>query len=131
MYTTEAHYRHIPVRDLDADALLALSKQMKLSLSREDMQAVREYYVEAGREPTDVELEVIAQTWSEHCKHRIFGARIAHTTENGTEVVDGLFKTYIRKPSRGHHRGEAGLRALALSMTTPGSSASTTTRRSA
>lgn len=99
MFTTEARYRHIPVRALDGDALLALSKEMKLSLSREDMLAVQQYYNEAGREPTDVELEVIAQTWSEHCKHRIFGAFIEHETENGSEVVDGLFKSFIRKPS--------------------------------
>jgi phosphoribosylformylglycinamidine synthase len=99
MFTTEARYRHIPVRELDGDALLALSKEMKLSLSREDMLAVQQYYNEAGREPTDVELEVIAQTWSEHCKHRIFGALIEHETENGPETVDGLFKTFIRKPS--------------------------------
>lgn len=99
MHTTEANYQSIPLRDLEADALLALSRRMKLSLSSEDMLAVRAYYREAGREPTDVELEVIAQTWSEHCKHRIFSARIAHTTENGGETVDGLFKTYIRKPS--------------------------------
>ncbi|MFM7179955.1 MAG: phosphoribosylformylglycinamidine synthase subunit PurL [Verrucomicrobiales bacterium] len=99
MFTTEARYRHIPVRELDGDALLALSKEMKLSLSREDMLAVQQYYNEAGREPTDVELEVIAQTWSEHCKHRIFGALIEHETEKGPETVDGLFKTFIRKPS--------------------------------
>ena len=99
MFTTEARYRHIPVRELDGEALLALSKEMKLSLSREDMLAVQQYYNEAGREPTDVELEVIAQTWSEHCKHRIFGALIEHETEKGPETVDGLFKTFIRKPS--------------------------------
>jgi len=99
MHTTEARFRHIPIRELDSDALLALSREMKLSLSAEDMEAVREYYREAGREPTDVELEVIAQTWSEHCKHRIFGARIEHETESGLEVVDGLFRTFIRKPS--------------------------------
>ena len=99
MHTTEANFRSIPIRDLSPDALLALSKEMKLSLSQEDMVAVRAYYVEADREPTDVELEVIAQTWSEHCKHRIFGARIEHSTEQGTEIIDGLFKTYIRKPS--------------------------------
>ncbi len=99
MFTTEANYRHIPLRDLEPEVLLGLSKQMKLSLSQEDMLAVQQYYREAGREPTDVEMEVIAQTWSEHCKHRIFGARIEHQTENGPEVVDGLFKTFIRKPS--------------------------------
>ena len=92
-------YRTIPILHLDGDALHGISKEMKLSLSREDMLAVQVYYKEAGREPTDVELEVIAQTWSEHCKHRIFGAEITHTLNGKTETVDGIFKTLIRKPS--------------------------------
>ncbi|MDG2123454.1 MAG: phosphoribosylformylglycinamidine synthase subunit PurL, partial [Verrucomicrobiales bacterium] len=90
-------YRTVEVRDLDGEALEALSGEMKLSLSRDDMLAMRAYFVDVGRDPTDVELEVIAQTWSEHCKHRIFGAEISHTTAAGTEVVDGLFKTYVKK----------------------------------
>ncbi len=89
-------YRHIPVRSLDGEALERLSQDMKLSLSRADMEAVRAYFEEAGREPTDVELEVIAQTWSEHCKHRIFGAEIAHEVDGKRETVDSLFKTYIK-----------------------------------
>lgn len=89
-------YRHIPISSLDADALLALSTDMKLSLSREDMLEVQKIYAEWDREPTDVELEVIAQTWSEHCKHRIFGAEIQHTCDGKTETVDGLFKTYVK-----------------------------------
>ena len=92
-------YRTVPVLQLDAEALHGISKEMKLSLSREDMLAVQAYFAEAGREPTDVELEVIAQTWSEHCKHRIFSARIVHTVDGDEEVVDGIFKTFIRKPS--------------------------------
>ena len=91
-----ATYRHITISNLDGEALAKLSSDMKLSLSREDMLAVQAYFAKADREPTDVELEVIAQTWSEHCKHRIFGAQIEHTTAAGTEVVDGLFKTYIK-----------------------------------
>tara|TARA_R110002096_G_scaffold371455_8_gene564867 strand:- start:5485 stop:7842 length:2358 start_codon:yes stop_codon:yes gene_type:complete len=89
-------YRHIPISGLDADALLALSTDMKLSLSREDMLEVQKIYQNWDREPTDVELEVIAQTWSEHCKHRIFGAEIQHTNDGKTETVDGLFKTYVK-----------------------------------
>ncbi len=92
----QAIFRHIPIRDLDADQLLALSQQMKLSLSKADMLAVQKMYQEENREPTDVELEVIAQTWSEHCKHRIFNAKITHTLNGETEVVDSLFKTYVR-----------------------------------
>ncbi len=91
-----ATFRTIPIRDLIADDLLDLSKGMKLSLSREDMLAVQKIFQEEDRDPTDVELEVIAQTWSEHCKHRIFNAKIYHTVDGTQEVVDSLFKTYIR-----------------------------------
>ncbi|MEQ1841391.1 MAG: AIR synthase related protein, partial [Verrucomicrobiales bacterium] len=94
------HYRVLKISDLDGDTLLELSKFMKLSLSREDMIAVQEIYREWKREPTDVELEVIAQTWSEHCKHRIFGATITHEINGETETVNSLFKTYIRDVSQ-------------------------------
>lgn len=89
-------YRHIPISDRDGQQLLTLSEEMKLSLSQEDMEVVQSIFREWGREPTDVELEVIAQTWSEHCKHRIFGAEIEHSLDGKTETVDGLFKTYIK-----------------------------------
>ncbi|MEM8952535.1 MAG: phosphoribosylformylglycinamidine synthase subunit PurL [Verrucomicrobiota bacterium] len=89
-------YREIAIRHLDGDALSQLSLDMKLSLSREDMEAVRGYFTGIDRDPTDVELEVIAQTWSEHCKHRIFGARIRHTVDGEEAEVDGLFRTYIK-----------------------------------
>ncbi len=93
---SQAVFRTIPIRDLTADPLLDLSKKMKLSLSKADMLAVQQIYLDEGRDPTDVELEVIAQTWSEHCKHRIFNAKIYHTVNGEQEVVDSLFKTYIR-----------------------------------
>jgi phosphoribosylformylglycinamidine synthase II len=95
-HTDRAVFRTISVRDLAADQLLDLSKKMKLSLSKADMQVVQQIFNDEGRDPTDVELEVIAQTWSEHCKHRIFNAKISHTLDGKDEVVDSLFKTYIR-----------------------------------
>lgn len=94
--TPKAVYRHIPITTLSGDDLLALSQRMKLSLSKEDMLAVQTIFRDEKREPTDVELEVIAQTWSEHCKHRIFGASIEHTVDGKTEIVDSLYKTYVR-----------------------------------
>lgn len=97
--SAKAVFRHIPIRDLNSDQLLALSRKLKLSLSAADMLVVQEIFVGEGREPTDVELEVIAQTWSEHCKHRIFNARIEHELNGRLEVVDSLFKTYIRSVS--------------------------------
>ncbi|HBE23878.1 MAG TPA: phosphoribosylformylglycinamidine synthase subunit PurL, partial [Verrucomicrobiales bacterium] len=92
-------YRHIPIRDLSGEELKTLSDTMKLSLSREDMEVVQGIYREWNREPTDVEMEVIAQTWSEHCKHRIFAATITHESATGTEIINSLFKTYIKNPS--------------------------------
>ncbi len=49
-------------------------------------------------QPTDIELETLAQTWSEHCKHKIFNSHITYT-EPGSEpvVIDSLFDTYIRR----------------------------------
>lgn len=89
------YYRILKISDLDGDKLLELSQFMHLSLSKEDMLAVQEIYKGWDREPTDVELEVIAQTWSEHCKHRIFGANIEHEIDGEKESVKSLFKTYI------------------------------------
>ncbi len=99
MHTTEARYTPIPIRALEEDDLLALSQRMELSLSREDMVEVQATFREWGREPTDVELEVIAQTWSEHCKHRIFAATIEHAKDGASETIRSLFKTFIKGPS--------------------------------
>lgn len=60
-----------------------------LALSLEYMKAIKDYFNKVGRKPTDIELESIAQTWSEHCKHTIFADPI-------DDVEKGLFKTYIK-----------------------------------
>ena len=91
-----ATYRHIPVRELSEAELTKLSQDMKLSLSTEDMLVVQQIFREIDREPTDVELEVIAQTWSEHCKHRIFAATIQHTVNGKTEEIKSMYKTFIQ-----------------------------------
>lgn len=95
-----ATYRTIPVRNLSEAELTQLSQDMKLSLSTEDMLVVQQIFCEIGREPTDVELEVIAQTWSEHCKHRIFAATVQHTVNGETEEIKSMYKTFIQRPSK-------------------------------
>lgn len=60
-----------------------------LALSLEYMHTIKDYFHEQGRDPTDVELERIAQTWSEHCKHTIFADPI-------DDIQEGLFNKYIR-----------------------------------
>jgi len=54
------------------------------------MKTVQNYFKNLGRKPTDIELEAIAQTWSEHCKHTIFADPI-------DEIKDGLYKSYIKQ----------------------------------
>ncbi len=86
----------IPLRGLDAGALQDLSARKLLSLPLEDLEAVRAHFDALGRDPTDVELETIAQTWSEHCAHRTFKATIRHRVEGVEELeIQGLLKTYI------------------------------------
>lgn len=64
-----------------------------LALRLPYMHAIRDYYAKQGRNPTDIELESLAQTWSEHCKHTIFADPI-------DDVPDGLFKHYIRRATQ-------------------------------
>ena len=95
-----ATYRTIPVRNLSEAELTELSQNMKLSLSTEDMLVVQQIFCEIDRDPTDVELEVIAQTWSEHCKHRIFAATINHTVDGKTEEIKSMYKTFIQSTTK-------------------------------
>ena len=60
-----------------------------LALDLSSMHAIREYFNKLKRNPTDIELESLAQTWSEHCKHTIFANPI-------DDIKDGLYKTYIK-----------------------------------
>ncbi len=94
---------------LSEEELQQLSRERLLALSLEEMRTIRDFFQEPeflaeraryglGPEITDVELECLAQTWSEHCKHKIFNARIHYRDlETGEEfTVDSIFKTYIR-----------------------------------
>ncbi|HVO39124.1 MAG TPA: AIR synthase-related protein [Spirochaetia bacterium] len=107
----------------DAD-LEALSRRRLLALSTVEMRAVQEYF---GREnvrrerrarglseaPTDVELEMIAQTWSEHCKHKIFNATIRFRENGGEEqVIRSLFRTFIRATTETIRRRRRDLRSV-------------------
>ncbi|MBX3409708.1 MAG: phosphoribosylformylglycinamidine synthase subunit PurS [Phycisphaeraceae bacterium] len=78
---------HVPLRALDDAALARLSREAHLFLSPDEMRAVRDEYRRLEREPTDIELETIAQTWSEHCVHKTLKSRIEYT---GPEHDDAL-----------------------------------------
>jgi phosphoribosylformylglycinamidine synthase len=82
--STPAPVERIPLTERDDVGLQELSAERGLALDLDQMRAVATWFRDAGREPTDVELEMIAQTWSEHCAHTTFRADI--TWEDGTPV---------------------------------------------
>ena len=90
--------KHIPIRNVDETELTRISREGLLSLNLSEMRAIQRYFVQQGREPTDVEIETIAQTWSEHCVHKTFKSRIEYTENGGTvQIIDGLFNSFIRR----------------------------------
>ncbi len=74
--------RVIEVRGLDDEGLAAVGASRSLYLDPEELRAIRDHFESIGRDPTDVEIETLAQTWSEHCAHKTFRA-IIHATEPG------------------------------------------------
>ncbi len=85
--------------DVSDEELMRISKGGVLALSLEEMKAIRDHFTSLGRQPTDAELETLAQTWSEHCKHKIFNGEVEYTDEQGTRVIDSLFQACIKAPT--------------------------------
>ncbi len=94
----------IPLTSADDAGLEAISAERRLALNLVEMQGVQAYYREQEREPTDLELEMLAQTWSEHCVHKTFRAEIDYKEldADGAPVpgsekkIDSLLRTYIK-----------------------------------
>lgn len=94
---------HLSLLDQDEAGLLALSAQRRAALDLAEMQAIQDYYRKQGREPSDVEFETIAQTWSEHCVHKTFRGRITVQEGNSSRDIDSLLKTFIRAATDAIH----------------------------
>ena len=91
----------VPLRGLGDVPLAELSRQRVLSLDVTEMRAIRDHFTASGRDPTDAELETLAQAWSEHCVHKTFKAEIhlTHTRADGQVQVshhDGLLDALRR-----------------------------------
>jgi phosphoribosylformylglycinamidine synthase len=76
----EPFVARVPITTASDDDLLRISQEGILSLDVSEMRAIQAYYRSEGREPTDGELETLAQTWSEHCSHKTFKGRIIYTS---------------------------------------------------
>jgi phosphoribosylformylglycinamidine synthase len=94
--------------NVDDEGLMKISQEGVLALNLDEMRAIQSYIrdgkvikerkkVGLGERLTDVEVEALAQTWSEHCKHKIFNGIIRYQDENGkVKVIKSLFNTFIR-----------------------------------
>ncbi|MBI9051552.1 MAG: phosphoribosylformylglycinamidine synthase subunit PurL [Anaerolineaceae bacterium] len=81
----------------DNEELLEISKVRRAALDLAEMQAIQAYFQHEKRDPTDVEFEMIAQTWSEHCVHKTFSAKvIVQESDGSTNTIDNLLKTYLK-----------------------------------
>jgi phosphoribosylformylglycinamidine synthase len=85
----------VPIRDLNGEQLLALSKARTLSCTLVEMETIQAHFRELGRDPTDAELESIAQTWSEHCSHKTLAGRIHYCDEQGERHFENMLKETI------------------------------------
>ena len=81
----------VPIRSLTDQELVDLSRTGQLALGLAEMKTIQRHFAELGRDPTDCELETLAQTWSEHCSHKTLRGRIAF----GGRTIDNLLKQTI------------------------------------
>jgi phosphoribosylformylglycinamidine synthase len=113
----------IDLAELTDAGLVSLSRERLLALSLAEMKAVQAYFADPAviasrnarglrRAATDVELEMIAQTWSEHCKHKIFNATIRSTEAGREETITSLFSTFIRSTTEHVARTRRFLRSV-------------------
>ena len=94
--------------DVSDEELMKVSRDGVLALNLDEMKAIQKHIrneevirerekVGLGGKLTDVEIEALAQTWSEHCKHKIFNGIIRYQDEDGNvKIIKSLFDTYIR-----------------------------------
>ncbi len=98
--------------EVSDEELMRISKEGVLALTLDEMQIIQAHYRDPeilktratmglGSKPTDVELECLAQTWSEHCKHKIFAGTVQYEDEQGNkQEIKSLFKSFIQRTTK-------------------------------
>jgi len=76
------HIAQVALLDADDAELMRISQSGVLALDLAEMHAIQDYFLQEERAPTDGELETLAQTWSEHCSHKTFKAKVRYRIEN-------------------------------------------------
>ncbi|WP_319470591.1 AIR synthase-related protein [uncultured Pseudodesulfovibrio sp.] len=103
----------IPLSTMTDDEMMDFSRANTLALSLREMHDIRAYYADPAvvaerktvglpADPTDAEIEVLAQTWSEHCKHKIFSSKITYENRETGKTIElsSLYKTFIQNPTK-------------------------------
>jgi phosphoribosylformylglycinamidine synthase len=85
----------VPLAELDEEGLSRLSRHGQLYLSPAEMGTIQDHFRGLARDPTDAELETIAQTWSEHCSHKTLAGRIRYRDERGERMFENMLKETI------------------------------------
>ena len=87
----------VPIRIMSDSELMELS-QDRLFLNLEEMKVIKNYFEKIGRDPTDCEVEVLAQTWSEHCVHKTFKAKLTIDGKSKEPLIARIKKTINNNP---------------------------------
>ncbi len=84
--------------------LKRISRKGQLFLNLTEMREIKKYFSRLGRNPTDAELETLAQTWSEHCGHKTLRGKIEYRYNGKTSRIDNLLKRTIMKVTQELHK---------------------------
>jgi len=90
----------IELLNISEQQLVELSKKMDLFLNAVEMKTIQDYFKSIGREPTDIELEAIAQTWSEHCVHKTLKSSVDFNFDGKEIHFDNLIKDTVFKATK-------------------------------
>ncbi len=85
---------------LSQNALKDLDAVQGWSLNADELKAIQSYFKKLKREPTHTEIETLAQTWSEHCKHKTFTSAIRYKEGRSTKRFKNLLKETIKEPTK-------------------------------
>jgi len=91
----ELSVEHITISTLDDEGLIKLSKDKDMFLDITEMRTIQEYYKSISKEPTDIELETLAQTWSEHCVHKTLKSSVDMDFDGQHLHFDNLLKETV------------------------------------
>lgn len=80
--SSPAQTQTVSMREMSDEQLIELSNN-RLWLNLEEMKIIQNHFKKLDRDPTDLEVEMLAQTWSEHCVHKTFKAKL---------IIDGKEK---------------------------------------